>query len=405
MSESRVIFLKAPPSLAGHAVPTDEHQHGDEAASSHERFTIDPAIPIPVELNADTNPDAYQPGANPLDDLSTEMLLAGMLRVLANPADYSDGLKAATQAAGLSLDEQLDYYRKFVLSVRPHLPQELTAAAIAKNDNKDYALALEILDSLRGLTPGNPSVVFNRALVLQSLETAPATDRETAKKTADDAASAWEEVLNLDPPFADGIFNAACYYQKKNDFSRTRDIFQQYLELVGEEDDASLPGLKEKRDYAQAAIDAINQGSLDDDEFHEAVQLVKSGREDEGMAKIRKFLERQPLVWNAWFLLGWALRRKERWAEAREALEQARECASRHGDGSGDGNDASYEISVPESERLNMADIDNELAICLMEQGQLDAAEAALEEALSLAGDDDEEMVKIASNLGVLALR
>jgi tetratricopeptide (TPR) repeat protein len=412
MSKSHVIFIQAPPSLAGHSVPSDEHRHGADAAPEADHFTIDPAIPLPVELEADTNPDldaAAGNGANPvlataLNDLSTEMLLAGMLRVLAKPDDYTDAL--TKDKNGLSLEEKLNYYRQFVLTVRPHLPQELTAAAIAKNDNKEFAMALEMLDALRGLTPGNPSVLFNRALVLQAMAGLPVEAEVPTETTIQNTAraqaeAAWEEVLALHPPFADGLFNAACYFQKESNFSRARDIFQDYLELVSEEEENENPGLKQKKDYAEQSIEAINRNSLDDEEFRNASDLVKSGHEEEGMAKIRLFLERQPLVWNAWFLLGWALRRKERWAEAQKAFEQARSCASEHGDGS----ESSPETSVPETERLHMADIDNELAICLMEQGQLDAAHAALEEALGLAGDDDNEMLKIISNLGVLALR
>jgi cytochrome c-type biogenesis protein CcmH/NrfG len=92
---------------------------------------------------------------------------------------------------------------------------------------------------------------------------------------------------------------------------------------------------------------------------------------------VRDFLERYPAVWNGWFVLGWALRRLERWADGTAALKKAVEL--------GGGN----------------ADTRNELAICLMETGELAAARRELEAALP----DDPENVKIISNLGVLALK
>ena len=98
----KIIFLSVPESLRGHV---------------DDSFSIDPDIPLPVEV-----PENFS-----MDELSWEMIIAGMLRIIA------DGSK----------EECADYYRRFVLAVRPGIMNEFTEAAILKARNGDFDLALE----------------------------------------------------------------------------------------------------------------------------------------------------------------------------------------------------------------------------------------------------------------------
>jgi Flp pilus assembly protein TadD len=82
-------------------------------------------------------------------------------------------------------------------------------------------------------------------------------------------------------------------------------------------------------------------------------------------------------VWNGWFVLGWALRLLDRWADGEAAFKKTIELG-------GDNSDTR-----------------NELAICLMEMGDIAAAGRELEAALK----KEPENTKIISNLGVLALK
>ena len=124
-------------------------------------------------------------------------------------------------------------------------------------------------------------------------------------------------------------------------------------------------------------IKKIRSNDLNDKNYNEALKLIKEGKTEEALINIRNFLEQCPMDWNGWFLLGWALRLLSRWKDGEAALRKAIELG---GGGS---------------------DIRNELAICLMEQGNIAGAKQELESALK----DDPENVKIISNLGVLALK
>jgi len=124
-------------------------------------------------------------------------------------------------------------------------------------------------------------------------------------------------------------------------------------------------------------IKEITDSGLNDDSFLRAHNLIKEGKAEEGLNSIRDFLERYPLVWNGWFLLGWALRLLRRWEDAKAAFKKTIELG-------GDNSDTR-----------------NELAICLMETGDITGARRELETALN----KDPENVKIISNLGALALK
>ena len=107
-----------------------------------------------------------------------------------------------------------------------------------------------------------------------------------------------------------------------------------------------------------------------------AQALINNGQEEKGLEEIKKFLQTNQKVWNAWFLLGWGMRRLCRWEQAQQAFLQALSCG-------GDKN----------------ADTYNELAICLMELGNLDEAKKTLLKAFAISPED----TKIISNLGYLA--
>lgn len=374
--QNRIIFLPVPGDLRerlgemarahtahdhdGHA--HNEHDHDDAHESGQDEsygdaagLSIHPAIPIPVELpeGAETlNPEA----------LSPEMILSGMLRVI---------------AAGKEKPEWIDYYRRFVRASRPRILEEFTEAAILKARNGDFDMALEIFDALRGLFPASPAPLLNRALTLE--EKAALLERQGKSEAAAvylAAEAAYEEALALEPSFPAAHFNGGFFFMGQKDFRRARECFCRYIEIAEEGGGAGEDG-DGKKEQAESLIREIEESGLEDESFHEAYELIRQGQETRGMEKIRDFLERRPSVWNGWFMLGWALRRLGRWEDGAAAFGKAVEL--------GGGN----------------SDTRNELAICLIETGDYPLARRELETALR----EDPENVKIISNLGVLAMK
>jgi tetratricopeptide (TPR) repeat protein len=351
---STILFLSVPESLR------------DSPGIEDRSFSINPEIPIPVEIKQGDE-DLK------LEELSWEMIISGMLQVI-----------AAGPGVLVDNDEWIPYYRHFVLAVRPSIMEEFTEAAILKARNGDFDLSLEILDSLRGLFPLSPVVKLNRALVMEqraaflenrggaegsaSEEGSHSTESAAASLAAEDA---YAEALALNPPFPDAFYNAGFFYLDRKDFCRAKECFSQYVTIAG-----NFEG-DEKEKQAKSIIKDIDKKSLDDASFSDACKFIRQGKEEAGMRSIREFIEQHPEVWNGWFVLGWALRRACRWEDAAAALGKAIEL--------GGGNN----------------DTRNELAICLMESGNLPGARQELETALH----KDPENVKIISNMGILALK
>jgi tetratricopeptide (TPR) repeat protein len=361
-----LVFLSVPESLRGHleTAKTEDSVSGEQAVRD---FAIDPAIPIPVEL---------PPGEKTVDwdAFSWEMILSGMIRAASefqanllpdNPEDPETGLGAAAVKPGW-----IDYYRRFVLAVKPNILREFTEASILKAKNGDHSMALEITTALEGLFPLSPVVLLNRALILE--DRAEALERSGREREAEEENQKAHEVYNrllaLKPPFPNGLFNGGFFFMKRQNFEKARECFAAYIPLAED---------PEKKERAETLLMEITDQGLDDELFREAYECIRGGDEEQGLLLIRDFLERHNDVRNGWFLLGWALRRLGRWEDGAASFRKAMEL------GSGDSNTR------------------NELAICLMETGDYRAARKELEAALR----EEPENVKIVSNLGVLAMK
>ena len=328
---------------------------------SNHAMNIDPSIQLPVQRKPGDDASTFN-----IADLTQEQILSGILTVLAYDKN----------------NEHADYYRRIIKEARPDIKKELAEAAILKAGNEDWDLAEEIWSALHGLDPQDMAIILNMALFFD--QRADSYRRNDLHEDADayDALALryYTDAMNADPEIPDAFFNAAFYYFKKRNFSEAKSCFESYLALTADFDDKELGenGLYKKQ-RAQEMIDKIKTRNLEDEQFHAAYDYISSGQEEKGLEAIRKFIQSNPAVWNAWFLLGWGLRRLERYEDAKQAFLTARDC---------EGGDES-------------PDTLNELAICQMETGDFDGAMDSLVDALNM----DPDNTKIISNMGFLALK
>lgn len=307
-------------------------------------FQLNPDILLPVEVGGSR--ESWDPA-----DLSWEMILSGMLKVLAHEPDHEDA----------------DYYREFIRAAKPDIVGELTETAILKAKNRDFDLAEEIFKALVGLQPNDQRAHLNLALLYEQ-RARHERDEEAHARDAEKAFEQYKTILAADEVMPEVHLNAGYFFLEERNFERAAEHLKTY---VAEGGDA------EKVDAARKAVSEIESQKLLDTMFKEAYDYIRMGREDDGIEKVKEFLETYPNVWNAWFLLGWGYRRTGRYEEGRRAFERALEKGPRQ------------------------PDTLNELAICLMELGENEDSQAALLEALRMEPDN----VKIISNLGILALK
>lgn len=310
-------------------------------------FQVDPDILLPVEVKESV--DSFHP-----TDLTWEQIISGMLKILAHQPEH----------------ENSDYYRRFVKAAKPDLAQELTETGIFKAKNGEYDIAEEIFAALAGLVPGDSNVELNRALLYE--QRADAYDdlgkEELASHYTDKAFDAYQTLLSRDDAPPEVHFNAGFFYLKQRNYERTREQFAYYIENGDDES---------KIAEAQRITNDIDSQQLLDRLFKEAYDFIKLGKEREGIEKIQEFLRKNPEVWNAWFLLGWAHRRLGEFEKGRDAFLKA------------------IELGSDEVDALN------ELSICLMELGELDESKRRLEQAIPR----EPENTKVLSNLGIVAMK
>jgi tetratricopeptide (TPR) repeat protein len=310
-------------------------------------FTLDPAILLPVEL-----PPGETAGGEA--GVTWEAIVAGTLKVLA----YDTG------------NANAEYYRRFVLAVKPDILNELTHLGITSARNGSHETAIEVFRALEGLFPGHATTSMNLALVYDERSRAlEKLDRmEQAEELQNQAFEAYKRALAADPSEPAIHYNAAFFYLHQRSFEKAREHLVEFLK-----------GGKDKKMVTEARriVKEIDTQGLVDGLFRSAYDFIRMGREEKGIEAIRRFLELHHDVPNAWFLLGWGLRRLGRYSEGADAFRAAISLAPPH------------------------PDLLNELSICLMEMGDLEESGKVLRQALEI----EPENVKIISNLGIVALK
>jgi len=333
----------------------------ENSSLSNTAMHIDPTIPLPVQQKDGASAGTFNPA-----ELTEEQILSGLLTVMAYDTK----------------NEHIQYYRSILKNARPNLKKELSEAAILKAKNEDFDLAEEIFTALHGFDPEDMAIVLNMALFFD--QRADSYRRsglfEDADAYDDSALRYYRDAMNAEPELPDAFFNAGFFYLKQRNYHEAKNCFETYLALTCDTKDEDLGenGIY-KKNRAQEILNDIQNRNMDDEHFKAAYDLINRGEEEKGLEEIREFLQKQPTVWNAWFMLGWGLRKIGRYDEARQAFEKSLTCEG------GDEN----------------ADTFNELAICAMEANDLAEAKKQLEKALSISP----ESTKIMSNLGYLALK
>ena len=286
----------------GHEHCNCHEEHGESHDHGGQGFSINPDIPIPAELPEGTDPAVE---SEAIANLSWEMILSGMLRVIQEGAEK---------------EEWLDYYREFVLAIRPEIIRELTEAALANAQNCNYDTALDIFSILTGFfTPASGShyvlIRLNRALVLEQRA---ARFTQQGKKEAAaavvEAVAAYNELLTIAPSHHQVLYCGGLFFLSQKDYSRARECFSRYIEISDNE---------ENKKKAEGIVREIINRDLEDEDYSIAYKLIQAEKPEEAMKHIRVFLDSHPLVWNGWFMLGWALRLSKRWEDGAAAFRKA----------------------------------------------------------------------------------
>lgn len=310
-------------------------------------FAVDPEIRLPIEL-----PQEGQPFR--AESITWQAIISAMLRLLAYKPDA----------------EHAGYYRRFIMAVHPQIKEEFTRAGIEKAQAGQPDLAIEIFRSMAGLFPDSGETWNNLALVYEqkAKESSSRGDQARAEEFRELVFAAYKTALAADPQLAACHLNFAHFYLARGNAAKAREHFDLFLKYNHD--------LSRAENVREISRRLETMGRLEQ-ACAEAFDAINLGQEREAISTLTCLLSQHPDLWNAWFLLGWAHRRLAQYAEGKKAFLKALQLNARN------------------------ADALNELAICLMELGELEECRQRLNSALQL----DPENTKILSNLGILALR
>jgi tetratricopeptide (TPR) repeat protein len=318
-----------------------------DALKSFGQLELNGDIPIPVQLPGPIS--RFDPSL-----VTEESIITGILRVLAWQPENKNAL----------------YYRELVRKLRPELLADLSDAAVAKAQGKEWLVAEEILLALAGLYPEKPEPLLDLALMHEQHAQLYTEESQESDAEAEDeyAFQCYKKLLTFEPPFAPVYYHAAFFYIRKREFGKAVSLLNSFIKLSDDE---------EKVRRSKEILKKLEELGYLDTTFKEAFDFIQMGEAEKGLAKAKEFVEKYPDVWNGWFLVGWASRKLERWEEGVHAFEEAI--------------------------RLGSSEVDtfNELAICLSELGDLEGAAKNLRKALAA----EPENVKIIANLGALSYK
>ncbi|AGT27678.1 tetratricopeptide repeat protein [Borrelia miyamotoi] len=309
-------------------------------------FLFDPKILLPVEVSNVQNFSQYE--------LDFEAVMSAILKISA----YDQG------------NVNFPYYKKLLLALKPNIVNELIHVGLAKIDEGDYKLALEIFLSLRGIDDKNDILLLNLALLYERMADnfLKVEQDMDAFSSNQSALKIYERLLDFENPNENVFANAGFFFVKQYKLDKAQNLLNHYLKIS--------TNLKLKSKVIEV-LNVIREHKSLDVDLEKIYNLIILSREDEAIFELIKLLEYHRSSWNVWFLLGWGYRRKGFYSEAKDAF---------------------FKVLSLDS---NNVDAMNELAICFMELLEFNDSFKYLLKALRLEPDN----IKIVSNLGILHLK
>ena len=308
-------------------------------------FKIDPEIRLPIQIKEGKKNIEE-------DDLTIEAIVAGMLTLIA----YDE------------LNKDIDYYKAFVKAVEPDIASNLNTAAIAKQEAKDYDFAEELFLSVYHLEPQSASCI--NLATLYSYMSVNEEEKKNLDKADEYLAKAKATLLDGLRRFGENewiLAELASFEGFLGNLEEAKEYAERYLLVAGE---------GERKEEIKKFLKEVDQHLESDNAFKEAYDYIMIDMPDKAISAIDSFLEKNSGIWNGYFIKAWALRKAERYEEAKKCLLKCLEL--------GESN----------------TDIYNELSICELECGNKELAKQYLNTAVDL----DETNLTALSNLAFLLI-
>lgn len=308
-----------------------------------ENFQVREDVPLPVLASSESLSK---------EDITADNIILGMFRVIRDNED----------------DENIDYYRDFIYTVKPDVDAQLTGAALEAENNGDYADAIDIYTGLLRLNPESPEHILNIAVCYNeySLYLFDRGKEEIASQMEEQAFSFFKVLDELSEKNDRIYYYLGRFYLSKENYEKAIEYFKEFINLT--EDD------ERKKEVLDALKLVQSLGVLNED-YRYAQELAEADKDEAALESVDKFIKKYPTNWNGYFLKGFILRKLEKFEEAIINFQKALNFNG------------------------NEVDLYNELGLCYMNLGNYNKSELYFAKALRYSPED----ISIYYNLAVLA--
>lgn len=308
-----------------------------------ENFQVREDVPLPVLASSENLSK---------EDITPDNIILGMFRVIRDNEN----------------EENIDYYRDFIYTVKPDIDAQLTNAALEAENNGDYAEAIDIYTGLLRLNSDSPEHLLNIAVCYNeySLYLFDKGKEELALQM-EELAFKYFKLLDDLPEKNDRIYYyLGRFYLSKENYEKSIDYFKEFISLTDDD---------ERKKEVLDALKMIQSLGVLNEDYRYAQELAEADKDEAALESVDKFLEKYPSNWNGYHLKGFILRKLERYEDAVVNFQKALNFNG------------------------NEVDLYNELGLCYMNLGNYNKSELYFAKALRFNSDD----ISIYYNLAILS--
>ncbi len=304
---------------------------------------LDPSIKLPFST---------QSGQEMLgkDDWTVENLVSGLITVCADDEK----------------NEHFEYYKSIINAIDPSIVMKLNQAALAKEERGEYEFSGLLFRAVYHLLPQSATCI-NLATLYSYMAVDASKKGENNGEYIKKARETLLDGLERFGENEDILSELASFSAFMADLDEAKEYLERYFRTAGE---------GEKKDEMKKLYSDVCFKLENEEKIEEAYDFLSLGESDKALPSIDFFIEKNPGIWNGYFLKGWALRIKKEFSEAEK-----------------------YFLKCIEMGETN-AEIYNELALCALGEGKRELGEIYLES----AADQDDENLTVVTNLSLLRL-
>lgn len=263
-------------------------------------FKIDPARRLPLQLPA---------GKKNLDgneEITLAMIVSGMLKIIAwEPSNPN-----------------YEYYKAFVLASEPDVVRQLNLAAIAQEKKGNVKFSEELFVTVNRLAPQSATFI-NLATFYSSRAAEDKSKSASYDMYAQKALDTLREGLKLFPKDPDLLAETGSFHLYQGNVETARNFYERYLAVAPK---------GAKRDKIEKLFMDIDRKISSNTSLMSVYDKIQMGEEEKAIEEADTFLKANPNVWNALFLKGWALRKLQHFAEAKDCLMECLKTGERDAD-------------------------------------------------------------------------